>query len=115
MSVHYKCPVCLRDVKPTRGQTIYNHLDSMRIATCPAGGEPFHITIEDHPNIHDMDTTLSFPERYAELRYDMALPIWQVAKQLNYTLATLYRMLLRHNIAPPSELISLVAGERKVS
>lgn len=112
----FKCPVCKRDVKPTHGQTIARHLDNTRTETCRGGGEPFSIAIEDAEDpqsIHDVRTTLTFPERYSELRYDMALPIWQVAKQLNYTLSTLYRMLLRHNMTVPTELIGLVVDGRK--
>ncbi len=112
-TARHLCPTCRREVKPTRIQTIARHLDSALIDVCPSSGEPFDTTVQAEANIRDVRTTLAFPERYAELRYDMELPVWQVAKQLNYSLSTLYRMLLRYNMTPPSELISLVAETRK--
>lgn len=115
MSARHLCPTCRREVKPTHGQTIPRHLDSAMIAACLSGGEPFYTTVDATPDIRDVRSTLTFPERYSELRYDMELPIWQVAKQLNYSIATLYRMLLRHNMTVPTELIKLVADERKAS
>lgn len=113
--IHHECPVCRRGVKATRSQTIPRHMDSALIDVCPGSGEPFDIAVDIPPNINGVRTTLTFPERYAELRYDMGLPIWQVAKKLGHSPASLYRMLLRYELTVPSELISMVADGRKAS
>lgn len=108
--IRHECPVCRKGVKPTHGDTIARHVDKAHIDTCPASGEPFRIAVEMNitRDIRAVQTTLSFPERYAELRYDMELPIWQVAKQMKLSLASLYRMLLRNNMTVPHELSELV-------
>ena len=41
----YLCPVCRQPVKATKRGNIPAHLDSIREDTCPAGGEPFRISV----------------------------------------------------------------------
>ena len=48
MVTRYMCPVCRWDVQPTMRGNIASHLDGAR-ATCPAGGEPWRITIIRRP------------------------------------------------------------------
>ncbi|MDZ7886571.1 MAG: hypothetical protein U5N53_28370 [Mycobacterium sp.] len=48
-AARYECPVCRRELKPTRGGNIPAHYDSIRAGTCPAEGEPFRIMLERHP------------------------------------------------------------------
>jgi hypothetical protein len=43
------CPVCLRNVAPTRGGNIYGHRDSIRRDTCPGSGNPWAITVLSEP------------------------------------------------------------------
>lgn len=54
-------------------------------------------------------STLSFPERYAELHDDMRLPIWQVCQKLKLTPSSLHRMLLREKMPVPAELYPLLS------
>lgn len=113
MITTHECPTCRKGVNATRIQTIPRHLDTALIDVCPSSGEPFYTTVEVPPNIHGERTTLTFPERYGELRYDMGLPIWQVAKKLGHSPASLYRMLLRYEMTVPSELVAFVTADGK--
>lgn len=49
LPARYLCPVCWCDVKPTIRANIASHFDSIRNDICPAGGEPFRITIDKLP------------------------------------------------------------------
>ncbi|OKH62362.1 hypothetical protein EB74_16960 [Mycobacterium sp. SWH-M5] len=57
-------------------------------------------------------TTLSFLERYDELRGDLGLPDWQIAKKLGITLSSLERQLERYG-RPVSDLLRELANEER--
>lgn len=59
-----------------------------------------------------MTTTLTFPEQYRELRDDMALPDWQIAKRLGLSLSALERKLHRYNLPVGRALSEMVDDER---
>lgn len=59
-------------------------------------------------SLDDRPTTLTYLERYAELRNDMGLPMWQVCQKLKLTPKSLYRMMLRDGAAIDPELLTLV-------
>lgn len=48
MLIHL-CPVCRTPVKPTVRANIPAHMDTLKFGVCPAGGEPFRITLAVSP------------------------------------------------------------------
>jgi len=50
MNLH-RCPVCRREVKPVGRGLIPLHFDSLGFETCPAGLEPFYITVAADPEL----------------------------------------------------------------
>lgn len=59
-----------------------------------------------------MKTTLSFPEQYRELKDDMALPDWQIARKLGLRLEALERKLHRYKLPVSRALSEMVDDER---
>ncbi|CAN3132274.1 hypothetical protein ACNUDN_30565 [Mycobacterium sp. smrl_JER01] len=59
-----------------------------------------------------MKTTLSFPEQYRELKGDMALPDWQIARKLGLRLEALERKLRRYKLPVSRALSEMVDDER---
>lgn len=47
--VVHLCPVCREAVRSTMRGNIPAHLDRLRADTCPAGGEPFRISLLTSP------------------------------------------------------------------
>lgn len=45
----YLCPVCRREVKPTRKGHIGAHMDSIRRDECPGSGLPWTTTVLSRP------------------------------------------------------------------
>ena len=58
-----------------------------------------------------IQTTLSFEERYDELR-DLGVPDWQIAKRLGISIESLARMLCRAG-RPLDPLLSEMVAEQK--
>jgi len=58
-----------------------------------------------------IQTTLSFEERYDELR-DLGVPDWQIAKRLGITIVSLERMLCRAG-KPVDPLVREMAAESR--
>lgn len=57
-------------------------------------------------------TTLTFPEEYRELKDDMALPDWQIARRLNLSMEALERKLHRYKLPVSRELAEMAEDER---
>lgn len=57
-------------------------------------------------------TTLTFTERYDELRHALGYPDWQVAKRMGISLSSLERMLERYGRPIGEELRDLAREER---
>lgn len=62
-------------------------------------------------NIRELPSTLTFRERYEELR-TLGYQDWQIAKRLNMYLASLVTMLQRNEL-PVSEQLSMLADEER--
>lgn len=57
-------------------------------------------------------TTLTFTERYDELRHVLGYPDWEVAKRMGISLSSLERMLERYDRPISEELRDLAREER---
>lgn len=57
-------------------------------------------------------TTLTFPEEYRELKDDMGLPDWQIARRLKLSMEALERKLHRYKLPVSRELAEMAEEER---
>lgn len=58
-------------------------------------------------------STLTFPERYAEL-FDLGCPDWEIARKLGCTLSSLERQLVRYRIPVRPLLREMAREEREI-
>lgn len=52
----FVCPVCRRELRPSIGDNIPAHFDSIRADVCPASGQPFRIMLERQPEFAGVDS-----------------------------------------------------------